>query len=81
MCPLDATNASFVMGSIVLVMSRRETPPQYVEGHNISVTRLRYLANHNALDSWPIRVRLASQNYKLCKNQRVSERRGIEEQQ
>ncbi len=81
MSPLDATNASFVMGFIVLVSSRRETPSQYSEGRNISVSRLRYSANHNAPDSWPIRARLASQNDELCKNQRISERRGIEEQQ
>ncbi len=80
MSPLDATNASFVMG-FFFVSSRRETLSQYGEGCNISVTRLRYLANHNALDSWPIRARLASQNDELCKNRLVSERRGIEEQQ
>ncbi len=67
MSPLDATNASFVMGSIVLVSSRRETPSQYSEGHNISISRLRYSANHNALDSWPIRARIASQNDELVK--------------
>ncbi len=49
MSPLDPTNASFVMGFIVLVSSRRETPLQYGEGRNISVTRLRYSTNHNAL--------------------------------
>ncbi len=81
MSPLDATNASSVMGYIVLVLSRWETPSQYGEGRNISVTSLRYSANHNALDSWPIRARLASQNDELCKNRRVSERQGIEEQQ
>ncbi len=47
MSPLDATNASFIMGFIVLVSSRRETPSQYGEGRNISVSRLRHLANHN----------------------------------
>ncbi len=73
MSPLDATNALFVMGFIVLVSSRRETPSQYGEGRNISVSRLRYSVNHNALDSWPIRARLASQNDELCKNRRVSE--------
>ncbi len=73
MSPLDATNASFVMGFIVLVSSRWETPSQYGEGRNISVSRLRHSANHNALDSWPIRARLTSQNDELCKNQRVSE--------
>ncbi len=61
--------------------SRRETPSQYGEGRNISVSRLRYSANHNAQDSWPIRAHLASQNDELCKNQCVSERRYIEEQQ
>ncbi len=36
---------------------------------------------HNALDIWPIRARLASQNDEFCKNRRISERRSIEEQQ
>ncbi len=35
---------------------------QYGEGRNISISRLRYSANHNASDSWPIRARIASQN-------------------
>ncbi len=69
------------MGFIVLVSSRQDTASQYGEGHNISVTRLRYSANHNALDSWPIRAHLASQNDELCKNRRISERQSIEEQQ
>ncbi len=81
MSPLDATNASFIAGFIVLVSSRRDTASQYGKGRNISVSRLRYSANHNALDSWPIGAHLASQNDELCKNQRVSERRSIEEQQ
>ncbi len=46
----------FIMGFIVLVSSRRDTPSQYGEGRNISVSRLRYSANHNAPDSWPIRA-------------------------
>ncbi len=37
---LDATNALFVMGFIVLVSSRRETPSQYGEGRNISISCL-----------------------------------------
>ncbi len=81
MSPLDATNALFIMGFIVFVSSRLDMASQYGEGRNISVSRLRCSANHNALDSWPIRARLASQNDELCKNQRVSERRSIEEQQ
>ncbi len=81
MSPLDARNASFVIGFIVLVSSRRDMASQHGKGRNISVTRLRYSANHNALDSWPIRAHLASQNDERCKNLRVSERRGIEEQQ
>ncbi len=36
--------------------------------------------NHNAPDSCPIRTCLASQNDELCKNWRVSERQGKEEQ-
>ncbi len=67
MSPLDATNASFIMGFIVFVSPRRDTASQYGKGLNISVSRLRYSANHNALDSWPIRARLASQNDELCK--------------
>ncbi len=46
----------------VFVSSHRDTASQYGEGRNISVTRLRYSANHNAPDSWPIRARLTSQN-------------------
>ncbi len=52
---------------------------KYGKGRNISITRLRYSANHNALDSWPIRAHRAFQNEELCKNRRVSERRGREE--
>jgi len=81
MSPLYATNALYVMGFIVFGSSRRDTASKYGEGRNISVTCLRYSANHNALDSWPIRARLASQNDELCKNRAVSERWGIEEQQ
>ncbi len=81
MFPHDATNALFVMGFIVFVLSRRDMGSQYVKGRNISVSCLRYPANHNALDSWPIRACLASQNDELCKNQCVSERRGIKDQQ
>ncbi len=60
-------------GFIILVSSRRDTVSQYGKGRNISLSRLRYSANHNA--------RLTSQNDELCKNRNVSERRGIEEQQ
>ncbi len=56
------------MGFIVFLSSRRDTASQYSKGRNISVSRLRYSANHNALDSWPIRAHLASQNDELCKN-------------
>ncbi len=76
---LDTTNALFIMmGFIVFVSSR--TASQYSKGHNISVTRLRYSTNHNALDR-PIRACLASQNDELFENQRISEKLGIEEQQ
>ncbi len=81
MSPLDAKNASFIMGFIVFVSSRQDTASQYGKGRNISVTRFRYSANHNALDSWPIRAHIASQNDELCKNRCVSESRSIEEQQ
>ncbi len=81
MSPLDATNGSFIMGFIVFVSSCRDTASRYGKGRNISITRLRYSASHNALDSWPISVHLAFQNDEICKNRHVSERRGIEEQQ
>ncbi len=81
MSPLNATNASFIVGFIVFVSSRWDTASQYGERRNISVSRLRYSANHNALDSWPIRARLASQNDELFKNVCISERLSIEEQQ
>ncbi len=61
MSSLDATDALFIMGFIVLVSSGHAS--QYA---NISVSRLRYSANHNAPDSWPIRAHLASQNDELC---------------
>ncbi len=63
------TNASFEIGFIVL-----DTASQYSEGRDISISRLRYSANHNALDSCPIRARRASQNDELCENWHVSER-------
>ncbi len=69
------------MGFIVFVSVARDTASQYGKGRNISVSHLRYSANHNAPDSWPIRARLTPQNDVLYKNQRVSERRSIEEQQ
>ncbi len=34
---MDATNASFIMGFIVFVSSRRDTASQYGKGRNISV--------------------------------------------
>ncbi len=37
------------MGFIVFVSSCRDTASQYGEERNIYVSRLRYLANHNAL--------------------------------
>ncbi len=79
--PLDATNALFLMGFIVFVSSLRDTASHYGKGHNISITRSKYSVNHNALDIWPIRARLASQNNEHCKSLHVSERRSIEEQQ
>ncbi len=82
MSSLNATNALFIMGFIYFfVLLLRDTASQYGKGRSISVTRLRYSANHNALDSWPIRAHLASQNDELCKNRLVSERRSIEGQQ
>ncbi len=41
---------------------------KYGEGRNICVTRSRYSANHNALDSRPIRAHSATQNDELCKS-------------
>ncbi len=52
---------------------------QHGKGRNISVSRLRDLSNHNALDSWPIRAHLASKNDALCKHHRVSVRWSIED--
>ncbi len=54
---------------------------KYGKERNISVTCLKYLANHNALDCWPIRAHRALQNDELSKNQHVSEMQGREEQQ
>ncbi len=71
MSQLDATNASFIMGLIVFVWSRRDKASQYDKGRNISVTCLRYSANDNAL---------ANQSTPRFSNQCVSERRSIEEQ-
>ncbi len=67
MFSLNATNASFIVGFIVFVSLRRDMASQHGKGRNISVTRLSYSASHNALDSWPIRAHLASQNDELCK--------------
>ncbi len=57
----------FIVGFIVFVSSRRDMASQYGEGRNISISRLRYSSNHSALDSWPIKARLTSQNDELCK--------------
>ncbi len=74
MSPLAATYTSFLMGFIIFVSSCRDTASQYDEGRNISVSCLRYSANHNTLNSWPIRAHLASQNDEFCKNRHISER-------
>ncbi len=50
--------------------------PNMVRGRKISITRLRFLTNQNALDSWPIRAHLAFQSDELCKNRDISERLG-----
>ncbi len=55
------------MGFIVFVSLRQDTASQYGEGGNISFSRLRYLANHNTLDSWPIKACLTFKNDELCK--------------
>ncbi len=75
-CKFQLTNTNINMTSSHIQINNLSLP-----SYNISVSGLRYSANHNALDIWPIRACLASQNDELCKNQRVSERRGIEEQQ
>ncbi len=74
MSSLNTTNTSFIMGFIVFMSSRQDTASQHGKGRNISVTRLMYSANHNALDIWPIRASLVSQNDELHKNRCVSER-------
>ncbi len=56
------------MAFIVFVSSRRDTASQFGKGRNISVSRLLYSANHNALDSWPISMHLTFRNDELCKN-------------
>ncbi len=79
MSPMDAKHASFIMGFIVFVSSHRETVSQYGKGCNISISCLSYSANHNTLDSCPIRACLASQNDELCKKSthfRKAEHRG-----
>ncbi len=53
----------------------------YGKERYMPVLRLKYSANHNALDSWPIRTHRAFQKDELCKNLSVSERWGREEQQ
>ncbi len=68
MSSLNATNAFFIAGFIGFVSSCRDTASQHGKGRNISTTRLRYSANHNAPDSWPIRAHLASKNDELCEN-------------
>ncbi len=52
---------------VLLFLCRRAGTRHHNTVSNISVSRLRYSVNHNALDSWPIRAHLASQNDKLCK--------------
>uniref|UniRef100_A0A9J7XCS5 Diaphanous-related formin 3 n=1 Tax=Cyprinus carpio carpio TaxID=630221 RepID=A0A9J7XCS5_CYPCA len=58
------------MGFIGFVSSQENTASQYGKEHNISITRLRNSANHNALDSWPISVHpdffFFSYMYGLC---------------
>ncbi len=76
MSPVDATNAWFIMGLIVFVSSRRDMTSQYGERRNISVSSLRYSANHKALDIWPIRAHLVSQNDELCKKINVFHKGG-----
>ncbi len=76
MSPVNATNAWFIMGLIVFVSSRRDMTSQYGEGRNISVSSLRYSVNHKALDSWPIRAHLVSQNDELCKKINVFHKGG-----
>ncbi len=52
MSPLNATNASFIMGFIVFV-SRQDMASQYGKGHNIFVTRgIWPISKH-----WIVRVR------------------------
>ncbi len=48
------------MAFMVLVSSHQDTASQFGEGRNISATCLKYSANHNALDSWPISANLTS---------------------
>ncbi len=41
-----------------LVAPHRDMASQHGKGRNIYVTLLRYSANHNTMDSWPIRAHL-----------------------
>ncbi len=63
----------------ILIVAR--TAILYTIGQQYTHNPPQNSANHNALDSWPIRAHLASQNDELFKDLRVSESQGIEEQQ
>ncbi len=68
MSPLDATNSFCVV-----------TPGHHNTVRGVALPSHAYSANHNALDSWPIRARLAFQNDELCKKStrfRKAEHRG-----
>ncbi len=87
---MDCPNVNAKKEGVIFILAVVLLPPPYHEvmcvskygkGHNISVTRLRYLANYNALNSCPIRAHLTFQNDELFKNRRVSERWTREEQQ
>ena len=73
--PKEDTTRNHVYDGFYVYVSllRPDKASQYVKRHNIYVTCLRHSANHNTLDSWPIRAHLAFQTDELCKNRRVSE--------
>ncbi len=70
MSPLDATNASFIMGFIVFVSPHGDTASQYGEGRIRPITT-RWIAGQSEHSSL----------LKTISYVKIGERRGIEEQQ
>ncbi len=79
MSSLNATNASFIVGFIVLVSSPRDTASQHCKGRNISVTCLSYSANHWIAGQTEHTSLLRTMSF--VKIDVFSERRSLEEQE